>query len=120
TTVVTPVPFIRTVGSVICRFQLRKIDILTRNVLTGWIVRCPKRQGIARIGNHLACHGYYDAIGIRLDEDRVIWTRNPTLFFFHVLFFLLELLRFLGRLCRTGGPQLGNEEHQPLPPAERS
>src|SRR6185295_17781571 len=34
--------------------------------------------------------------------------------------FLLELHRLLGRLCRTGGPQLGNEEHQLLLPAERS
>ena len=31
-------------------FQLRKIHVLTWNVLNGRIVRFPKRQGIARIG----------------------------------------------------------------------
>src|SRR5437016_9281541 len=94
--VVTAIAFVRTVGSVIGPFQLRKIHVLTWNVLNGRIVRFPKRQGIARIGNHPACDRYYDASGIPLDGNRVIWTWNLNLFSFHVLFFLLELLRFLG------------------------
>src|SRR5436309_2934840 len=70
--VVIAVAFVRTVGRVICPFQLRKIHVLAWNVLNGRIVRFPKRQGIARIGHYPARDRYYDAIGIRLDGDWVI------------------------------------------------
>src|SRR3984893_16734133 len=82
--VVTTLAFIRTVGSVLGPFQLRKICVLTWNVLNGRIVRFPKRQGVARIGNHPACDRYYDASGISLDGNRMIWTWKLDLLFFHV------------------------------------
>src|SRR5205807_6640100 len=82
--VVPAFTFIRTVGSVIGPFQLRKIHVLTWNVLNGRIVRFPKRQGISRVGNHPACGRYYDASWIPLDGNRVIRTRKLNLFFFHV------------------------------------
>src|SRR5437773_11396799 len=84
--VVTTLAFIRTVGSVIGPFQLRKIHVLTWNVFNGRIVRFPKRQGIARIGHYPGCGRYYDASWIPLDGNRVIRTRKLNLFFFHVLF----------------------------------
>src|ERR1700730_302332 len=82
--VVTTLALIRTVGSVIGPFQLRKIHVLTWNVLNGRIVRFPKRQGIARIGNYPACGRYYDASWIPLNGNRVIRTWKLNLFFFHV------------------------------------
>src|SRR5207244_11254860 len=82
--VVAAIAFIRTVGSVIRPFQLRKIHVLTWNVLNGRIVRFPKRQGIARIGDYPGCGRYYDASWIPLDGNRVIRTRKLNLFFFHV------------------------------------
>src|SRR5438132_13804850 len=72
--VVTALAFIRTVGSVIGPFQLRKIHVLTWNVLNGRIVRFPKRQGIAGIGNHTARNGYDNTSGIAPDGNRMIWT----------------------------------------------
>src|SRR5436190_8901157 len=42
--VVIAIALIRTVGSVIGPFQLRKIHVLTWNVLNGRIVRFPKRR----------------------------------------------------------------------------
>src|SRR5205823_14827843 len=69
--VVIAVAFVRTVGRVICPFQLRKIHVLAWNVLNGRIVRFPKRQGIARIGHYPACDRYYDAI--RSEESRVVY-----------------------------------------------
>src|SRR5438128_6284818 len=81
--VVTAITFIRTVGGVIRPFQLGKIDIFTRNVLNGRIVRFAKRQGIASIGHNAARNGYDDTSGITLDGNRMIWTWNSDLFFFH-------------------------------------
>jgi hypothetical protein len=68
-------------------FQLGKINALTWNVLDGRIVRFPKRQGVAGIGNHSARHGYNNASGIALDGNRMIWTWNFDLLCFHVLGF---------------------------------
>src|SRR6267378_2684356 len=82
--VVIAIAFIRTVGSVIGPFQLRKINVLTWNVLNGRIVRFPKRQGIARISHYPARNGYDNTSGIALDGNRVIRTRKLSLFFFHV------------------------------------
>src|SRR6266481_792541 len=82
--VVVAIAFIWTVGGVIRPFQLGKIDIFTRNVLNRRIVRFPKRQGVARIGNHPACDRYYDASGIPLDGNRMIWIWKLDLLFFHV------------------------------------
>src|SRR5436190_8212564 len=70
--VVIAVPFIGTVGSVIRPFQLGEINMLTRNILNGRIIRFAECQGVAGIGDHAACDRYYDAIGIRLDGDWVI------------------------------------------------
>src|SRR5438128_9685330 len=72
--VVTAIAFIRTVGSVIRPFQLGKIHVLTRNVLNGGVVRFPKRQGVARIGNRMPRNGYDNASRITFDRDRMIWT----------------------------------------------
>jgi hypothetical protein len=67
-------------------FQLGKINALTWNVLDGRIVRFPKRQGVAGIGNHATRDRYYDASTIMLDRNRMIWTWILNLFFFHVSF----------------------------------
>ena len=74
--VVIAIAFVRTVGSVIGPFQLRKIDIFTWNVLNGRIVGFAKCQGIASIGNHTARNGYDNASRIALDRNRMIWTWN--------------------------------------------
>src|SRR5437870_10251930 len=85
--VVIAIAFIRTVGSVIGPFQLRKIDILKRNVLNGRIVSFAKREGVARIGNYTACDGYDNASGIALDGNRMIGTWNLNLLCFHIFGF---------------------------------
>src|SRR5437870_6412324 len=82
--VVIAVPFIGTVGSVIRPFQLGEINVLTWNVLNGWILGFAKCQGVAGIGNHTARNGYDNTSGIALDENRMIWTWILNLFFFHV------------------------------------
>jgi len=86
-TVVTAIAFVRTVGGVICLFQLSEINVLTRNVLNGGIVRFPKGQCVTALRNHTARNGHDNASRIALDGDRVIWTWNLNLLFFHVLFF---------------------------------
>ena len=86
--VVTAVAFIWTVSSVICPFQLGKIDIFAGNVMNWWIVRFPKCQGIASIRNHTARNRYDDASGIPLDGYRMIRTWNVNLFLFHVSTFV--------------------------------
>ncbi len=65
--VVTAIAFVRTVGSVVCPFQLGKIDSFTWNVLNGRIVRFAKRQGFASIGHYMARNGYDDPSRIVLD-----------------------------------------------------
>jgi hypothetical protein len=70
---------------VIGPFQLGEINVLPWNVLNGRIRRFAERQGVAGIGNHLACDGYNNAGGIALDGDRMIWTWKLGLLFFHVL-----------------------------------
>src|SRR6266851_8742381 len=74
--VVIAIAFVRTVGRVICPFQLSKIDIFTGNVLNGRIVRFAKRQGVVGIGNHSARDGYDDPSRIVLHRNRMIWTWN--------------------------------------------
>src|SRR5438876_2159625 len=82
--VVIAVPFVRTVGRVICPFQLRKIHVLAWNVLNGRIVGLAKCERVAGIGNHTARHGYDNASGIALDGNRMIWTWKFDLLCFHV------------------------------------
>src|SRR5713101_2975279 len=82
--VVIAIALVRTVRSVIGPFQLRKIDIFTRNVLNGRIVRFPKRHGVAGIGNRMPRNGHDNASGIPLDRNRMIRAWNSNLFFFHV------------------------------------
>src|SRR6266478_4928146 len=82
--VVIAVAFVRTVGRVICPFQLRKINVLAWNVLNGRIVGFAKCQGVAGIGHYPACDRYYDASGIPLDGNRMIWIWKLDLLFFHV------------------------------------
>src|SRR5207253_3247120 len=82
--VVIAIAFIRTVGSVICPFQLGKVNVLTWNVLNGRIRRFAERQSISGIGNHAARYGYNNASGIALDGNRMIWTGKLDLLFFHV------------------------------------
>src|SRR5437867_1004865 len=72
--VVITIAFIRAVGNVVRPFQLRKINLLTWNVLNGRIRRFAERQRVAGIGNHTACDGYDNASGIALDGNRMIWT----------------------------------------------
>src|SRR5438876_8581721 len=86
--VVTAIAFIRTVGSVIRPLQLRKIDVLARNIFHRRMRRFAERQGVAGIGNHTACNGYDNASGIALDANRMIWTWKLNLFFFHVSSFV--------------------------------
>jgi hypothetical protein len=43
-----------------------------------------ERQGVAGIGNHTARDGYDNASGSALDRNRMIWTWELDLFFFHV------------------------------------
>ena len=64
-------------------FQLGKINVLGWNVLDGRIVRFPKRQGVAGIGNHSARDGYDDASWIGLNGNRMIWTWEFGLLCFH-------------------------------------
>src|SRR5947209_17529610 len=91
--VVTTLAFIRTVGTVIGPFQLRKIHVLTWNVLNGRIVGFAKCQRVAGIGDHATRDRYYDASWIPLDGNRMIWTRKLNLFFFHVrLLFCSEFI----------------------------
>ena len=66
-------------------FQLGKINVLGWNVLDGRIVRFPKRQGIAGIGNYPARNGYDNASRIGLDENRMIRTWKFDLLWFHTL-----------------------------------
>src|SRR5205823_7765108 len=82
--VVTAIAFVRTVGSVIRRFQLGKINVLTRNVLNGRICRFAQRQGAAGIGNHTARNGHDNTSGIGLDGNRMIRTWKFDLLLFHV------------------------------------
>src|SRR5229473_4433594 len=86
--VITAIAFERTVSSVICPFQLRKIDIFTGNVLNGRIVGFAKCQRAAGIGDHMTSNGHDNASRIPADGNRMIPTRNLNLFFFHVLFSL--------------------------------
>jgi hypothetical protein len=72
---------------VIRPFQLGKINILTWNVLNGPIRRFAERQGVAGIGNYMACDGYDNASGIALDGYRMTWTWKLHLLFFHVFGF---------------------------------
>src|SRR4029077_16320173 len=70
--VVTAIAFVRAVGGVICPFQLRKIDIFTRNVLNRWIVRCAKGQGVPGIGYYTTRNGDDNASRIIVNRDRMI------------------------------------------------
>jgi hypothetical protein len=75
---------------VISPLQLGKINVLTWNVLNGWIRRFTERQGVPGIGNHTARDGHHNASGIALDGNRVIWTWKVYLFFFHFSLSLSE------------------------------
>ena len=78
-------------------FQLGKINVLGWNVLDGRIVRFPKRQCIAAIGNYSARNRYDNASRIGLDGNRMIRTWNFDLLCFHVFGFLFLLV-----LSRSG------------------
>src|SRR5438874_9513175 len=82
--VVIAVPFIGTVGSVIRPFQLGEINMLTRNILNGRIIRFAECQGVAGIGDHATRDRYYDASTIMLDRNRMIGTWILNLSLFHV------------------------------------
>src|SRR5438876_11552837 len=104
--VVTAITFIRAVGGVICPFQLRKIDIFTRNVLDGRIVRFPKRQCVTGLRNHTARNGHDNASRIALDGDGVIWTWKLNLFFSHVLFFSFGTPQIVRTTLPNGRPSI--------------
>src|SRR5438552_16399351 len=65
--VVTALAFIRTVGSVIGPFQLRKIHVIAWNILNSRIVLFPKSQGIARIDHDPVRHRYIEACWTSMD-----------------------------------------------------
>jgi hypothetical protein len=82
---------------VIRPFQLGKLNVLNWNVLNGRIRCFAKRQGVAGIGNHTAPDGHDNPSWIGLDGNRMIWTWEFALLFFHVLGFLFLLV-----LSRSG------------------
>ena len=71
-------------------FQLGKINVLGWNVLDGRIIRFPKRQCIAGIGNHTARDGYDNASRIWLNGNRMIRAWKFDLLCFHVFGFCLS------------------------------
>src|SRR6202795_4070971 len=99
--VVIAIAFVRTVGSVLRWFQLRKINVLTWNVLNGRIRRFAERQGVAGIGTHTARDGYDNPSGIALDGNGMIEIWKLPLLFFHVFCFSLSAHAQAFRNCLT-------------------
>jgi len=65
--VVVAIAFVRTIGDVVCPFQLRKSNILGWNVLNGRVRRFAERQGVAAVGDHPSRNGYDNGSRIALD-----------------------------------------------------
>src|SRR6266404_6593077 len=100
--VVAAIALIRTVGDVICPFQLGKVNVLNWYVLNGPIRRFAERQGLSGVSDHTPRDGHDNASSIEFDGDRMFRAREFCLFFFHVLdLLLLEPIR------RTWGLRTG-------------
>ena len=56
--IVISIAFVRTVGSVIRPFQLGEVNMLTRNILNGRIIRFAECQGVVGISYHTTRYGY--------------------------------------------------------------